>query len=131
LTATPKAGETAADDPDQGEEPAMEEARPIEISISIRPEQCLEFLQKLARDDDFRAEFVADAGEVLRRYGIHVSPDGIPNRVELPPKEEVEETLREVEEQDKLGKTTPQAHGYAVLYRALGAMPFVAVDEAD
>jgi hypothetical protein len=108
----------------------MDEARPIEIRISISPDQCLEFLQGLARDDDFRARFVEDAAGLLGEYGIEVSPDGIPDRVELPPKEEVEEFLAEVEEQDKLGKTTPQAHGYAVLYKALGAMPFVAADEA-
>jgi hypothetical protein len=108
----------------------MEEARPIQIRISMRPEQCVEFLENLAHDPDFRAEFVENAGGVLRRYGIDVSPEGIPDKIELPPKEEVEEVLREVEEQDKLGKATPQAHGYAVLYKALGAMPLVAADEA-
>jgi hypothetical protein len=109
----------------------MKEAHPIEIRISISPEQCLEFLQKLARDDEFRAHFEKDAGGLLREYGIDVSPEGIPERVEAPPKDEVETALREVEEHDKLGKTTPQTHGYAVLYRALAhAMPLVAADEA-
>lgn len=108
----------------------MDEARPIEIRISISPDQCLEFLHRLAHDDDFRAGFVKDAGGVLREYGIEVSPEGIPDPVELPPKEEFEEFLEEVEEQDKLGRTTPQGHGYAVLYKALGAMPFVVADEA-
>jgi putative modified peptide len=109
----------------------MEKARPIKISIRISPEQCLEFLDRLAGDDDFRAEFARDAGGVLRRYGIDVSPEGIPDPVELPPKKEIEEVLREVEQQDKLGKARPQTLGYEVLYRALGAMPFVAADEAD
>lgn len=108
----------------------MEEARPIEIRISMGPEQCLEFLERLAHDDDFRTEFAKDAGGVLSRYGIDVSPEGIPDRVQAPPKKEVEEVLREVEKRDKFGKTTAQTHGYAVLYKALGAMPFVAVDEA-
>ena len=103
----------------------------IDIRISIYPEQCLEFLGKLARDDDFRAEFVEDAGGVLGSYGIEISPEAIPDKVELPPKGEVEDFLHEVEERDKLGKTTQQAHGYAVLYMALGhAMPLVAHDEA-
>jgi hypothetical protein len=110
----------------------MEEARPIEVRISISPERCIEFLENLARKDDFREEFVRDAGGVLSRYGIHVSPEGIPDKVELPPKEEVEEALRDIEEQDKLGKTAPVTHGYTVLWRALGhAMPLVAApDEA-
>jgi hypothetical protein len=108
----------------------MEDARPIEIRINISPAQCRDFLQRLARDDDFRGRFVKDAGGVLREYGIEVSPEGIPDPVELPPKDEFEKFLEEVEEQDKLGKTTPQAHGYAVLYKALGAMPFVVADEA-
>jgi hypothetical protein len=109
----------------------MEDARPIEVRISMTPEQCLDFLGRLARDDDFRTEFVEDAGGVLGKYGIEMSAEGIPDEVELPPKEDVEEVLREVEERDKLGKTTPQAHGYAVLYMALGhAMPLVADDEA-
>lgn len=108
----------------------MDEARPIEIRISMDRDQCLEFLQKLAREDEFRGEFEDDAGAVLRTWGIDVSPEGIPDKVEAPPKEEVEEILRELEERDKLGKTTAQAHGYAILYKALGAMPFVAADEA-
>jgi predicted nucleotidyltransferase len=102
----------------------------IDIRISMYPDQCREFLGRLARDDDFRAEFVEDAGGLLERFGIEISREAIPDEVELPPKEAVEDLLREVEERDKLGKTTPQAHGYAVLYMALGhAMPLVADDE--
>jgi hypothetical protein len=110
----------------------MDDAPPIEIRISMSPEQGLDFLQRLARDDEFRARLEEDAGALLREYGIDVSPEGVPHEVEAPDKEEVEEVLREIEEQDKLGKTTPPAHGYAVLWKALGhAMPLVAADEAD
>lgn len=110
----------------------MDEMGPIEIRINISPEQSLDFLQKLAYDDDFRARLEEDAGRLLRVYGIEVPPEGLPDRVEAPPKEEVEKTLRQVEEWDKLGRTAPQPHGYMVLWWALGhAMPLVAADEAD
>ena len=109
----------------------MEQMGPVEIRISITPEQSLDFLQRLADDDDFRARLEEDAGGLLREYGIYVPPEAVPERVEAPPKEEVEQTLREVEEWDKLGRTAPQPHGYAVLWKALGhAMPLVAADEA-
>jgi hypothetical protein len=108
----------------------VEEPRQIEIRMSIAPEQSLEFLRLLARDDDFRDRLVEDPGGLLREYGIEVPPEGIPDQVEAPPKDEVEKVLRKLEQKDKLGKTTAQVHGYAVLYKALGAMPFVAGDEA-
>lgn len=110
----------------------MKEAHPIQIRISISPEQSLDFLQRLARDDDFRARLEEDAGGLLGEYGIDVPPEGVPDTVEAPPKDDVEEALRNVQEWDKLGRTAPQPHGYVVLWWALGhAMPLVAADEAD
>ena len=109
----------------------MGESHPIEIRISMSPEQSLEFLQRLAYDDDFRARLEEDAGGLLREYGIDVPPEGVPATVEAPSKDDVEKTLRDIEEWDKLGRTAPHPHGYAVLYMALGhAMPLVAADEA-
>ena len=109
----------------------MKDTDPLEIRISMSPVQTLEFLQRLAYDDEFRARLEEDAGGLLREYGIEVPPEGVPATVEAPPKGDVEKTLRDVEEWDKLGRTAPQPHAYAVLWLALGhAMPLVAADEA-
>ena len=109
----------------------MKDTDPLEIRISMSPEQSLEFLMRLAHDDEFRARLEEDAGGLLREYGIEVPPEAVPATVEAPPKDDVEKTLRDLEEWDKLGRTAPQPHVYKVLWLALGhAMPLVATDEA-
>jgi hypothetical protein len=109
----------------------MNDAGAMEIRISISPEQSLEFLERLASDDEFRARLEKDASALLREYGIEVPPEAVPAAVEAPAKDDVERALRDIEEWDKLGRTAPQPHAYKVLWLALGhAMPLVAADEA-
>jgi hypothetical protein len=109
----------------------MKDTGPMEIRISISPEQTLEFLERLAYDDEFRARLEEDAGGLLREYGIEVPPEAVPATVEAPPKDDVERALRDVEDWDKLGRTAPQPHVYKLMWLALGhAMPLVAADEA-
>lgn len=90
--------------------------------ITINDAEAQEFLERLATDDDFRAELEQNAAEVLRNHGIELNPDDILESVTLAPKEEIEEFLEPL-------RTRQRAQynwlGFAIIYYVLGAMPFV------
>jgi hypothetical protein len=98
------------------------ERQTVQITMSITPDEARDFLERLASDDEFRERLEASPREVLSEYHIVVPQEAIPDPLILPPKEEVESVVAEIDERDELRK----AAGYAVLYKALGAMPFVA-----
>jgi putative modified peptide len=90
--------------------------------ITISDADAQKLLERLATDDDFRAELEANAAEVLRAHGIELDPEAILESVTLAPKAEIEEFLEPL-------RTRQRAQydwlGFAVIYYVLGAMPFV------
>ena len=90
--------------------------------ITISDTDAQKFLERLASDDDFRAELEKNAAEVLRAHGIELDPEDLLENVTLAPKQEIEEFLQPM-------RTRQRAQynwlGFAILYYVLGAMPFV------
>jgi putative modified peptide len=90
--------------------------------ITISDAEAQDFLERLASDDDFRAELEQNAADVLRKHGIELDPEDILESVTLAPKEEIEEFLRPL-------RTRQRAQynwlGFAIIHYVLGAMPFV------
>jgi hypothetical protein len=97
-------------------------------------EQGLEFLQRLAEDDDFRQRLRYEPVTTLRdEYGLEVH--ATPQAVELPPKEQVLELLADVSGPDETGEYElgPSDAWWRGIWLALEAMPFVAgeAEEGD
>jgi hypothetical protein len=67
-----------------------------QIGIDITQEQAVEFLQRLATDDDFRARFENQTQDLLREYGIDVPDDLMPTEVHAPPRGLLLEALQEI-----------------------------------
>jgi hypothetical protein len=63
----------------------MEDGR-SQINVGITPDRAVEFLQKLAADDEFRARFESDTRALLAEYDIEVPADMIPEPVHAPPR---------------------------------------------
>jgi hypothetical protein len=55
------------------------------IRITTTPEQAVEFLRKLAGDDDFRRRYEADARALLAEYGVEIPEGSLPEPVVAPP----------------------------------------------
>ncbi len=109
---------------------AEQERPPVEIRVTATPQQSLEFLEKLARDDEFRDGLRANPRDVLAGYGVEISEAAIPKDVELPPKEHVEELLATAGEMDPFGRVERAAHGYGFLVLSFAfARPFGAEGE--
>ena len=51
------------------------------------------FFERLAQDDEFRAEVVANPAGVMEQYEIDYDPESIPSQVQLPSKEELKTNL--------------------------------------
>lgn len=63
------------------------------LRIDTSKDRAMEFVSRLADDDDFRAELQADPRKVLWDYGVEVPDELIPSEVVLPPKEHVAAAL--------------------------------------
>src|SRR5262249_58377112 len=57
------------------------------ITINATPEEVLGFLTKLAGDDEFRARFENDPGEVLAEHHLYIPVEDLPAHARLPSKE--------------------------------------------
>jgi hypothetical protein len=55
------------------------------IRITTTPEQAVEFLRRLAGDDDFRRRYEADARALLAEYGVEIPEGSLPEPVVAPP----------------------------------------------
>jgi putative modified peptide len=113
---------------------AEEERQRIEILMEITPQDALDFLNKLATDDEFRARLKEDPRSVLVEYRIEINDAGVPTNAELPPKEDVQHLLDQIGELDEYGRASFVPLGYGWMVIVLGfAMPLVAGDspEAD
>jgi putative modified peptide len=94
--------------------------------MTISDKDARDFLERLAADDDFRAELQQDPVAFLREHGIEVDPANVPATVTLPPKADVEAFLA------PLRARAVGAHGYlgyAICYWVLGAMPLVVAED--
>jgi putative modified peptide len=59
------------------------------IEIRISPRQTEELVERLINDMEFRERLAQDPNAELGQYGISVPPALIPERVELPPPDEI------------------------------------------
>ena len=63
------------------------------IKIEMTPTQATEFVERLATDEAFRTRYRNETRDVLAEYGVEV-PDGmIPDEVELPDPESLQQAL--------------------------------------
>ncbi len=60
-------------------------------SVSADPQAVLQFMQKLATDDAFRAQLERDPANVLAQCGITLSD--VPASIKLPPKAHFQDAL--------------------------------------
>jgi hypothetical protein len=67
----------------------------IEIRLELSDEQALEFLERLASDDEFRGRYEREPRAVLEEYGITISGVTFPEVASAPSKD----ALRTVQEE--------------------------------
>lgn len=105
--------------------------RLVVIGMTTTYDQCRTFLERLARESDFRDDVRSQPREVLREYGIVISE--LPEEVHLASEDEIEGFLSYLDERKQLGGPQPQVLGYAVLWHAFAAyaMPVVAGAEHE
>src|ERR687896_720005 len=77
----------------------------LRIRVDVAGGRAVEFVSRLAEDDDFRARLQEQPAEVLWDYGFEVSSDFLSRGVQLPSKEDVQELL----ERATLGQGSLQA----------------------
>jgi putative modified peptide len=104
-----------------------EEEDSLEVNLESTFEQANELLHKLAHDDGFRAELEQNPGEVLRRYGVHVSP--APPAAKLPSKRELAGVLEEFgEHRDLFGRVDEWRYKLLGVIACFPAMPLLDAD---
>ena len=69
-----------------------------EIRISTTPEEALDLLERLASDDAFRTRLERSPRKVLEEFHFYIPQDEMPERVELPPEEELRGLVEEMRE---------------------------------
>ena|SRR5215211_1004876 len=98
------------------------------VRITISDEDAQKFLERLATDDDFRAELEQNPAAVLRDHGIELlQPENVPETVTLPPKDDIDAYLAPTRT-----RAFGEVHGwlgFAILYYVLGAMPLVVTED--
>lgn len=73
-------------------------ARDRRISINLTANEGRAFVERLAKDDDFRAWLREEPRECLASQHIHVPEDALPDEVELPRKDVLRDLLAGLEE---------------------------------
>jgi hypothetical protein len=100
----------------------------VSIIVDTSPERALEFMRKLARDDDFRQLVAEDPESTLAEAGITFEPRGILNDHHqglLPPKHVVEQALVNVPHANEFNRPTGEfegidAFGFWLLFPLIG-----------
>ena len=64
------------------------------VSVIMTPRESLDFLQKLAEDDNFRARFRRNPHKVFAEHHIYFPPEHVPDPVRLPPKAALKKILK-------------------------------------
>lgn len=98
--------------------------------IDTTPERARDLLKMFAEDDDFRARFDENPREVFKEWDIEIDEHDLRERGPLPSKEEFATEIETFQELDTTGATGSNA-AYVIVYKVLGAMPFVAGDAAN
>jgi hypothetical protein len=89
----------------------------LTIKISISQEAALELAQRLARDDDFRAQLAANPVDTLDQHGISISHnEEVAFAPVLPPKHIVEEALINVAEASEFASSEGFEHQNAFAF---------------
>lgn len=84
------------------------------VKVESTPEQALDFMRKLARDDGFRERVANDPESALAEHGITFEPAGILNDNHqglLPPKHVVEHALVNVPHANEFNRPTGDFEG--------------------
>lgn len=98
------------------------------LRIDTTGDRALEFVTRLAQDDDFRARLESDPRSVLWDYGIEVSDELIPAEVVLPSKDDVQAVIDQGPEGVGMLQVGPAA--FHPVFSAFFAFPFLTSDEA-
>jgi hypothetical protein len=68
--------------------------QPIEIRVTLTQTEAVDFLERLAHDEEFRRSYQENPITVLAENGIEISPpDAIPSTIKAPRPEDLEEAL--------------------------------------
>lgn len=103
----------------------MAEAQWKDARLGTTADEAFDFLEKLATDEDFRANLERNPREVLAEYRIELSEGAIPDTVQLPSMAEAARFLGEAREREYMLGPSYHPLGYAILWLMLGAMPLV------
>jgi putative modified peptide len=69
------------------------------IKIEMTPTQAAEFVERLATDEAFRTRYQNETQDVLAEYGVEMPDDMIPEKVELPDPESLQQALAALREE--------------------------------
>jgi putative modified peptide len=97
-------------------------ARPYHIKADISREKAISLIERLANDDDFRAEFTTNPRTILLDHRIDVSPETLPEEIVLPDKEKIAQLL---EQARSMVPESASPFGLLALFVAFGAMPVI------
>lgn len=98
----------------------------LRLRIDTGRDQAVEFVSRLASDDDFRARLQNDPKAVLWDYGVEVAPELIPATIELPPKEDVQAFLEAGYE--GRGPIMPSPQLFFPVFACFFAFPFLTAE---
>lgn len=96
------------------------------LRIDTGRDQAVEFVTRLAEDDDFRKRLQNDPKAVLWDYGVEAPPELIPETVELPSKEAVQNFLEGASE--GVGPIQPSPAFFYPVFACFFAFPFLTAD---
>ncbi len=91
------------------------------IRVDITRADAHALIEQLINDAEVRARFESNPRQLLKRHGIDVPAEALPEEITLPPKESIEEFLTLLNE--KLVPEQASPFGFALLILAFGAMP--------
>src|SRR5262249_27104680 len=89
------------------------------ITINATPEEVLGFLTKLAGDDEFRARFENDPGEVLAEHHLYIPVEDLPANARLPSKELLSSAIADFTKSgrfDAVGVHSPDRWAFALFW---------------
>lgn len=81
----------------------------VRISSELMPREAIEFLQRLAFDDDFRSDLQRRPKATLRRFKINIPDELIPDDIVLPPKDDLRVAVESASMGDDLVMPAPVA----------------------
>lgn len=96
------------------------------LKIDTSSDRALEFVTRLAQDDDFRASLESDPRSVLWDYGIEASDELIPTYVVLPAKQDVQAVIDQGRE--GAGVLQVDSSFFYPIFTAFFAFPFLTSD---